>query len=84
MFNLVIFGPPGSGKGTQSEYIINKYALKHLSTGDLLRAEKSSGSELGNKVKALIDKGELVPDTLVQDMVKAHVLKHKEAKGFIF
>jgi adenylate kinase len=84
MFNLVIFGPPGSGKGTQSENLIKTYGLKHLSTGDLLRAEKNSGSELGNKVKALIDRGELVSDTLVQEMVKNHVVKNKDAKGFIF
>ncbi len=84
MFNLVIFGPPGSGKGTQSEYIIKKYGLVHLSTGDLLRAEMSSGSELGNKIKKLIDRGELVSDELVQQMVKNFVLKNIDSKGFIF
>lgn len=84
MFNIVIFGPPGSGKGTQSERIIEKYKLVHLSTGDVLRAEKNSGSELGNKVKELIDSGNLVPDELVQEMVKAFVIKNKNAKGFIF
>ena len=77
MFNLVIFGPPGSGKGTQSENIINKYGLVHLSTGDLLRAEKNSGSEL-------IDNGNLVPDSLVEEMVKKNVTNNKEAAGFIF
>lgn len=84
MFNLVIFGPPGSGKGTQSENIIKKYGLKHLSTGDLLRAEKNSGSALGNKIKDLIDRGELVSDELVQEMVKSNVVKNGDAKGFIF
>ncbi len=84
MYNLVIFGPPGSGKGTQSEKIIEKYNLKHLSTGDVLRNEICSGSELGDKIKALIEKGELVPDELVQEMVKAFVAKNKDAKGFIF
>lgn len=84
MFNLVIFGPPGSGKGTQSENIINKYGLVHLSTGDLLRAEKNSGSELGNKIKELIDNGNLVPDSLVEEMVKKNVTSNKEAAGFIF
>ena len=84
MFNLVIFGPPGSGKGTQSENIIKKYGLKHLSTGDLLRAEKNSGSALGNKIKDLIDRGELVSDDLVQEMVKSNVVKNGDAKGFIF
>ncbi len=84
MFNLVIFGPPGSGKGTQSEYIIEKYGLKHLSTGDLLRAEKNSGSELGNRIKELIDRGELVSDELVEEMVKNNVMRNREAAGFIF
>lgn len=84
MFNLVIFGPPGSGKGTQSENIINKYGLVHLSTGDLLRAEKNSGSELGNKIKELIDNGNLVPDSMVEEMVKKNVAKNKDAAGFIF
>lgn len=84
MFNLVIFGPPGSGKGTQSEYIIKKYGLVHLSTGDLLRAEKNSGSELGNRIKALIDNGNLVPDSMVEEMVKKNVLRNRNAEGFIF
>ena len=84
MFNLVIFGPPGSGKGTQSEYIIKKYRLMHLSTGDLLRAEKNSGSELGNRIKELIDAGNLVPDEMVEEMVKKHVMLNRNAAGFIF
>ncbi|MCQ2375026.1 MAG: adenylate kinase [Salinivirgaceae bacterium] len=84
MFNLVIFGPPGSGKGTQSENIIAKYGFKHLSTGDLLRAEKNSGSELGKKIKDIIDAGNLVPNELVQEMVKNNVVKNRDAKGFIF
>lgn len=84
MFNLVIFGPPGSGKGTQSEKIIEKYQLKHLSTGDLLRAEKQSGSPLGKKIDALISGGNLVPDTMVQEMVEAFVIKNKHENGIIF
>ncbi|MBR5957657.1 MAG: adenylate kinase [Salinivirgaceae bacterium] len=84
MFNLVIFGPPGSGKGTQSEYIIKKYGLMHLSTGDLLRAEKNSGSDLGNRIKELIDAGNLVPDEMVEEMVKKHVMLNRDAAGFIF
>lgn len=84
MFNIVIFGPPGSGKGTQSERIIEKYQLMHLSTGDLLRAEKRSGSELGKKIQALIDKGDLVPDDMVQQMVRTFVLTHAHTNGFIF
>jgi adenylate kinase len=84
MFNLVLFGPPGSGKGTQSEYIIEKYGLTHLSTGDLLRAEKKSGSELGQKITALIDNGQLVPNEMVQQMVESFVVKNAAGKGFIF
>ncbi len=84
MYSLVIFGPPGSGKGTQSEKLIEKYGLTHLSTGDVLRAEIKSGSELGNQIKSLIEKGELVSDEMVQEMVKAFVMKNKDAKGFIF
>lgn len=84
MFNLVIFGPPGSGKGTQSEKIIEKYGLTHLSTGDILRSEIQSGSALGKKASELISKGELVPDEMVQEMVKTVVHKNIQAKGFIF
>jgi len=84
MFNIIIFGPPGSGKGTQSERIIEKYKLKHLSTGDLLRAEKKSGSELGKEIANLIDRGELVPDEMVQKMVEATVLSGNQNVGFIF
>ncbi len=84
MFNVIIFGPPGSGKGTQSERIIEKYTLKHLSTGELLRVEKNSGSALGNQVASMIDHGELVPDELVQKMVEATVVKGKDSSGFIF
>ncbi len=84
MFNLVIFGPPGSGKGTQSDKIIEKYQLKHLSTGDLLRTEKRSGSDFGKTIQRIIDNGELVPDDMVQQMVKSFVEKNKDANGFIF
>ena len=84
MFNIVIFGPPGSGKGTQSERIIEKYQLKHISTGELLRAEKRSGSALGQQIKILIDQGNLVPDELVQQMVKGFITENQNAHGFIF
>jgi adenylate kinase len=84
MLNLVIFGPPGSGKGTQSEKIIDKYKLIHLSTGDVLRAEIASGSDLGKQISALIDDGNLVPDEMIQAMVKAFILKHKDGPGIIF
>lgn len=84
MLNLVIFGPPGSGKGTQSEKIIEKYKLTHLSTGDLLREEISSGSDLGKQISDHIDDGNFVPDEMIQRMVKAFVLKHKDEAGIIF
>jgi len=84
MFNVIIFGPPGSGKGTQSEKIIEKYKLKHLSTGDLLRKEKKSGSELGVEIAKLINRGELVPDDMVQNMVEAFIMDNRHEKGFIF
>ena len=70
MLNIVIFGPPGSGKGTQSEKIIEKYDLAHISTGDILRQEMKEGSELGNNAKAYIDKGELVPDDVIIGMLE--------------
>src|SRR3989339_2277504 len=84
MFNLVLFGPPGSGKGTQSENISNKYGLIHLSTGELLRAEKRTGSALGDEIKRLIDKGEYVSDQMAQQMVETFITKNQHARGFIF
>lgn len=84
MFNLVIFGPPGAGKGTQSEKIIDKYGLVHISTGDLFRAHISSDTDLGKKVKQLLADGILVPDSITIDMLEEEVAKNPEAKGFIF
>jgi adenylate kinase len=84
MLNLILFGPPGAGKGTQSEKLISKYNLKHISTGDLLRAERQAGTELGNQANDYISKGELVPDAVVIGMVKNYMLAHSEASGFIF
>ncbi|WP_367916149.1 adenylate kinase [Leadbetterella sp. DM7] len=84
MFNLVIFGPPGAGKGTQSEKIINKYKLVHLSTGDMFRAHISNETELGRKVKEMLADGRLVPDSITIDMLEEEVKKNPEAKGFIF
>ena len=69
MKNIVLFGPPGAGKGTQSERLIEKYNLLHLSTGDILRAERKSGTTLGKKANEYIEKGELVPDEVVIGMV---------------
>ncbi len=84
MLNLVLFGPPGAGKGTQSEKIINKYCLVHLSTGDLLRSQIQAGTELGMKAKTLMDQGVLVPDEVVIGMIDAKLQEHKDAPGFIF
>ena len=84
MLNLILFGPPGAGKGTQSEKILVKYNLKHISTGDLLRAERNAGTELGNQANEFISKGELVPDAVVIGMVKNFMADNTDAKGFIF
>jgi len=84
MLNLIIFGPPGAGKGTQSEKIIAQYQLEHISTGDLLRAERNAGTELGNKANEYISRGELVPDEVVIGMVRNFMLSKTSAKGFIF
>jgi adenylate kinase len=84
MLNLILFGPPGAGKGTQSEQLIDAYDLKHISTGDLLRAERKSGTELGVKANEYIAKGELVPDEVVVGMVRNFMKEHSSSKGFIF
>jgi len=82
--NVVIFGAPGSGKGTQSTMIAEKYGLKHLSTGELLRAEVETGSALGKQIESYISQGNLVPDALIIDLL-ASVLQHNgQANGFIF
>ena len=82
--NIVLFGPPGAGKGTQSERLIQKYGLVHLSTGDIFRANMKGETELGILAKSFISKGHLVPDEVTINMLKEEVLKHKDAKGFIF
>ena len=84
MINIVLFGPPGSGKGTQSEKIISKYGLAHLSTGDLFRKHLSEGSDLGKMAQEYLDAGNLVPDRVVIDMVDNKIADSPEAKGFIF
>ena len=84
MLNLILFGPPGAGKGTQSEKILAKYNLKHISTGDLLRAERNAGTDLGNQANEFISKGELVPDAVVIGMVKNFMSENTQANGFIF
>ena len=84
MFNLILFGPPGSGKGTQSEKLIAKYGLVHLSTGDLLRSEISRQTALGMEAKNFMDKGALVPDEVVIGMISSSIDQNESAKGFLF
>ena len=84
MFNLILFGPPGSGKGTQSERLISKYGLKHLSTGDLLRSEISGQTPLGLAAKSYMDKGQLVPDEVVIEMISSALDNNPQAHGFLF
>lgn len=84
MLNIVLFGPPGAGKGTQSEKLIAAYQLVHLSTGDILRAEIAAGTALGAEAKKLMDEGVLVPDEIVIDMISAKLDQNRNAKGFIF
>jgi adenylate kinase len=84
MLNIVLFGPPGAGKGTQSEKLIEKYQLVHLSTGDIFRANIKGATELGTLAKTYIDKGQLVPDEVTIGMLESEVNKHVTAKGFIF
>ncbi len=84
MLNIVLFGPPGAGKGTQSERLIEKYGLTHLSTGDIFRANIKGESELGLLAKSYMDKGHLVPDSVTIDMLRAEVLKSNSSKGYIF
>jgi adenylate kinase len=84
MFNLILFGPPGSGKGTQSEKLIASYGLKHLSTGDLLRSEIAAATPLGMEAKSIMDKGQLVPDEVVIGMISSALDANPDAKGFLF
>ena len=84
MLNIVLFGPPGAGKGTQSERLIEKFKLIHLSTGDIFRANLKNETSLGELARTYMDKGQLVPDEVTIEMLKAEVLKHSSAIGFIF
>lgn len=84
MLNLVLFGPPGAGKGTQSAFIIRDYELVHLSTGDILRAEVAAATELGVYAKSIMDEGKLVPDEVVIKMISNKIDANPAAKGFIF
>ena len=84
MLNVVLFGPPGAGKGTQAETLLEKYGLVHLSTGDILRGEIKKESELGLEAKKYMDKGELLPDNLIVEMMESIIDQNSDAKGFIF
>jgi adenylate kinase len=84
MLNFLIFGPPGSGKGTQSEHLAEKYNLLHLSTGDMLRAEIESGTDLGSRVKGMMSRGELVPDEVVIEMIASRIDGEKVKSGFLY
>jgi len=84
MFNLILFGPPGSGKGTQSEKLMTRFGLKHLSTGDLLRSEIANQTVLGLEAKKLMDQGQLVPDEVVIGMIRSALAANPQAKGFLF
>ena len=84
MLNIVIFGAPGSGKGTQSEKIVEKYGINHISTGDVLRAEIKNGTELGKTAKGYIDQGQLIPDELMIDILGSVFDSFKDSKGVIF
>ena len=84
MKNIVIFGAPGSGKGTQSQLLVEKYGLRHISTGDVLRAEIKNGTELGQTAKAYIDKGQLIPDSLMVDILANTYDALRPCSGVIF
>lgn len=84
MLNLILFGPPGAGKGTQSKKLIEKYELIHLSTGDILRGEVAAATPLGLKARDLMSQGQLVPDEIVIGMIDNKFKENKEAPGFVF
>lgn len=84
MLNLVLFGPPGAGKGTQSAFLVAAYQLVHLSTGDIFRANIKGATDLGQLAQSYMNQGQLVPDDVTINMLEAEVNKHPEAKGFIF
>lgn len=84
MFNVILFGPPGSGKGTQSEKLIDRYGLVHLSTGNLLREQISNQTRLGLEAKKFMDNGQLVPDSVVIGMIRSAIKENPDAGGFLF
>lgn len=84
MLNIVLFGPPGAGKGTQSQFLVEAYGLIHLSTGDIFRANIQGGTELGKLAQSFMNQGKLVPDDVTIRMLESEVDKHEDARGFIF
>lgn len=84
MLNIALFGPPGAGKGTQSSYLIEKYNLAYISTGEILRQEITSNSQLGQQAKAVIEKGELVSDEIIVQIIEKFILEHQNSNGFLF
>lgn len=84
MTNLVLFGPPGSGKGTQAAKLVEKYGLQHISTGDIIRGEIKAGSPLGKSVQDFIERGQLAPDELVIELIADYLSRHTAAAGIIF
>ncbi len=84
MFNVILFGPPGSGKGTQSEKLVDKYGLIHLSTGNILREEIKNNTALGLEARQYIDNGQLVPDAVVIGMIRSALAAQPDAEGFLF
>lgn len=84
MMNLVLFGPPAAGKGTQAKRLVQERGLIQLSTGDMLRAARASGTELGQKVAGIMDRGDLVSDEIVVALIEEQLDSHPDAKGFIF
>ena len=84
MLNIALFGPPGAGKGTQAEKLIQKYGFNHISTGEVIREQIRKGTELGLSVQSYIEKGQLAPDELVINIIADYVASHKDAKGNIF
>lgn len=84
MLNIILFGPPGAGKGTQSAFLVEHYGLVHLSTGDIFRANIKGETELGKLAQSYLNQGQLVPDDVTISMLESEVDKHPDAKGFIF
>lgn len=84
MLNLVLFGPPGAGKGTQADFLIERFKLVHISTGDMLRSQIEAGTELGLEAKSYMDKGFLVPDSIVIGMIRSMLKDNRDSQGYIF